>query len=152
MFLVSSFRKMVPDNLKLETRNFLRVLSFRMCFPDNMKPEIRNQQFPSNATAWEKNLRTLTAQAGQAAELGQWDQVEECYRLRGEHLRDHPMFPTLAKDLTVFDQEVAARIVNARLAVQSQLIETAKIRQNLQGVRSWQGLSETEDPLMDQLG
>ena len=102
-------------------------------------------------TAWEQNLRTLTTQAGEAAELGRWDQVEECYRLRGEHLRDHPIPPALATDLTVFDREVEARIVNARSAVQSQLIETAKIRQNLQGLRSWQGLSETEHPLMDQL-
>ena len=102
-------------------------------------------------TAWEQNLRALTAQAGQAAELGRWDQVEECYRLRGEHLLDHPIPPALAMNLTVFDREVEARIANARLAVQSQLIETAKIRQNLQGVRSWQGLSETEHPRMDQL-
>jgi hypothetical protein len=103
-----------------------------------------------SSTAWEQNLRTLTTQAGQAAELGRWDQVEDCYRLRGEHLRDHPIPPVLATDLALFDQEVAARIANARLAVQSQLIETAKIRQNLQGVRSWQGLSDTEHPLMDQ--
>jgi len=96
-------------------------------------------------------MRILTAEAGHAAELGQWDQVEECYRLRGEHLLDHPMLPALAKDLTVFDREVAARIVNARLAVQSQLTETSKIRQNLQGVRSWQGLAETAHSLMDQL-
>jgi hypothetical protein len=151
MFLISSFRKMVPDYLKLETRNFLRVLSFRNCYPDNMKPETRNQQFPSNATAWEQNLRTLTTQASQAAELGRWDHVEECYRLRGEHLFDHPMLPALATDLTVSDREVADRIMIVRIAVQSQLIETAKIRQNIQGLRSWQGLSETEDPLMDQL-
>ena len=151
MFLVSSFQKMVPGNLKLETRNFVRVSSIRKVFPDNMKPETRNQQLYSNATAWEQNLRALTAQASQAAELGQWDQVEECYRLRGEHLLDHPMLPALATDLTVFDREVAARIANARLAVQSQLVETAKIRQNLQGVRSWQGVSETARPLMDQL-
>jgi hypothetical protein len=105
----------------------------------------------SNATAWEQDLRTLTTQAGQAAELGRWDQMEECYRLRGEHLRDHPMTLALATDLTVFDREVEARIVNARSAVYSQLIETAKIRQNLQGLRSWQELSETERPVMDQL-
>jgi hypothetical protein len=105
----------------------------------------------SNATAWEQNLRTLTTQAGQAAELGRWDQVEECYRVRGEHLQDHPIPTALATDLTVSDREVAVRIVNARSAVQSQLIETAKIRQNLQGLRSWQGRSETEQPLMDQL-
>jgi hypothetical protein len=105
----------------------------------------------SNATAWEQNLRTLTTQASQAAELGRWDQVEECYRLRGEHLRNHPMPPALATDLTVFDREVADRIVNVCSAVQSQLIETAKIHQNLQGLRSWQGLSETERPRMDQL-
>jgi len=105
----------------------------------------------ANAAAWEQNLRSLTVQAGQAAELGRWDQVEEYYRLRGEQLLDHPMFLALAKDLTIFDREVAARIANARLAVQSQLVEAAKIRQNLQGVRSWQGLSETVHPRMDQL-
>ena len=101
--------------------------------------------------AWEQNMRVLTAQAGRAAELGQWDRVEDCYRLRGEHLSDHPMPPALATDLTVFDREVEARITNARLAVQSQLNEAAKIRQNLQGVRSWQGLREIEQPIMDQL-
>jgi hypothetical protein len=104
-----------------------------------------------NATSWEENLRTLTMQAGQAAELGQWDQVEACYTLREEHLLDHPMRPALAMDLSVCDQAVTARIVNARLAVQSQLVETSKIRQNLQGVRSWQGLSEMGPTLMDQL-
>jgi hypothetical protein len=103
-----------------------------------------------SSTAWELNLRTLTTEASQAAELGRWDQVEECYRLRGEHLRDHPMSQAFATDLTLFDREVEARIVKARLAVQSQLIETAKIRQNLQGLRSWQGLCDTEHPLMDQ--
>jgi hypothetical protein len=105
----------------------------------------------SDAIAWEQNLRTLTTQAGQAAEFGRWDQVEECYRLRGENLRDHPMPPALVTDLAALDREVAARITHARSAVQSQLIETAKIRQNLQGLRSWQGLSDTGHPLMDQL-
>ena len=101
--------------------------------------------------AWEQNLRALTVQAGQAAELGRWDQVEERYRLRGEHLRDHPMPPALARDLAVLDREVEARIANARLVVQSQLNEAAKIRRNLQGVRSWQGQREIEQPIMDQL-
>ena len=106
--------------------------------------------FPfTSPKVWEQNLRALTTQAGQAAEFGRWDQVEECYRLRGEHLRDHPMPPALATDLTQFDLEVAARIAHARSAVQSQLIETAKIRQNLQGLRSWQGLSDTAHLLMD---
>jgi hypothetical protein len=105
---------------------------------------------PSNATTWEQNLRNLTEQAGRAAELGRWDQVEECYRLRGVHLRDHTILPALATDLTIVDLEVAARIVNARAAVESLLIGTAKIRQNLQGLRSWQGQSETKHPLMDQ--
>lgn len=101
--------------------------------------------------AWEQNLRALTAQAGRAAELGQWDQVEDCYRLRGEHLRDHQMPPALATDLARFDLEIAARIATARLAVQSQLSEAAKTRQKLQGIRSWQGQNEIERPLMDQL-
>jgi len=105
----------------------------------------------SSSAAWEQNLRTLTTQASQAAELGRWDHVEECYRLRGEHLFDHPMLPALATDLTVSDREVADRIMSGRIAVHSQLIETAKVRQNLQGLRSWQGLTEAEHPLMDQL-
>jgi len=105
----------------------------------------------SNTIVWQQTLRTLTKQAGRAAELGRWDQVEECYRLRGEHLRDHPMPPALAADLSVCDREVEARIANARSAVQSQLIETAKIRRNLQGLRSWQGLDEPERLVMNQL-
>jgi hypothetical protein len=105
----------------------------------------------SNFTVWQQDLRSLTTQAGQAAELGRWDQVEECYRLRGEHLRDYPMPSALATDLTVLDREVAARIANARSVVQSQLIETAKIRRNLQGLRPWQGLNESERFLMNQL-
>ena len=104
----------------------------------------------SSLPAWERNLRALTAQAGEAAELGRWDQVEECYRLRGEQLYDHPMAPALATDLTVLDRDVEARIANARLVVQSQLNEAAKIRQNLQGVLSWQGVREIEQPIMDQ--
>ena len=99
--------------------------------------------------AWEKSLRDLTAQAGQAAELGRWDLVEECYRLRGEQLRNHPVPSALATDLNRFDRMVEARIVNARAAVQSQLCEAAKIRQNLQGLRSWQGVRETEATFMD---
>jgi hypothetical protein len=102
-------------------------------------------------TAWVENLCALTTQAGQAAELGRWDQVEECYRLRGEHLRDHTMLSALAKGLIQCDLEVAARIENARLAVQSQVSEAAKTRQKLQGIRSWQGLSEPERPRMDQV-
>lgn len=105
----------------------------------------------SNAIVWEQNLRTLTMQASQASELGQWDQVEACYMLRKEHLLEHPMLPALAMDLSAIDQAVTVRIVTARLAVQSQLIETSKIRQNLHGVRSWQGLSEMGPTLMDQL-
>ena len=105
----------------------------------------------SSLPAWEENLRALTAQAGQAAELGRWDLVEEYYRLRGEHLRDHPMLPAFATGLIQCDLEVAARIENARLAVQSQLSEAAKTRQKLQGIRSWQGLSETARPRMDQV-
>jgi hypothetical protein len=104
-----------------------------------------------SSTAWEQDLRVLTMQASQAAESGRWDQVEECYRLRGEHLRDHPIPPTLATDLTVLDQEVETRIANARLAVQSQLNEAARIRQNLQGLQSWQGLREIGHLRMDQL-
>jgi hypothetical protein len=102
-----------------------------------------------NASAWEQSLRDLTAQAGQAAELGRWDLVEECYRLRGEQLRDHPIPPALATDITRFDRIVEARIMNARTAVQSQLLEAAKVRQNLQGLRSWQGVRETEHTFMD---
>jgi len=99
---------------------------------------------PSNATTWERDLRNVTEQAGRAAVLGLWDKVRECYRLREMHLRDHTLPPALATDLTAFDLEVAARIVNARAAVESLLIETAKVRRNLQGLRSWQDLSATE--------
>jgi len=100
-------------------------------------------------TAWEQRLRDLTAQAGQASELGRWDQVEECYRLRGEQLQDHPVPPKLATDLTQSDRAVETRIVNARTAVQSQLIETAKIRQNINGLRSWQELKDIGPAFMD---
>ena len=102
-----------------------------------------------NATDWAKNLRALTTQAGQAAELGRWDQVEEYYERREKLILDYPMPTALAMDLAGVDRGVTTRIVNVQLAVQSQLIEITKIRQNLQGIRSWQGLSEVKDPLMD---
>lgn len=105
----------------------------------------------SNQTTWEQSLRTLTAEASRAAELGRWDQVAECYQLRGMHLSDHPIPRALATDLTVFDREIAARIVSVRSVVQSQLIETAKIRQNLQGLRSWQDPLDVDTSLMNQL-
>jgi hypothetical protein len=104
----------------------------------------------SNLTAWEQNLRTMTVLAGRAAELGRWDQVEECYRLRGEQLRDYSVAPPLAKYLALLDREVESRIVNARLAMRSQLIETAKIRQKVLELRSWQG-SEVEPPCMTKM-
>src|SRR5262249_26785132 len=110
---------------------------------------MRARMNTSNQTVWEQNLRNLTAQACRAAELGRWDQVEECYRLRGMQLRDHSIPQALATDLTAFDLEIAARIVNARLAVESQLIHTAKIRQRFLGLRSWQGLREVDHTLMD---
>ena len=102
-----------------------------------------------NLMIWEQNLRALTAQAGQAAELGRWDLVEECYRLRGERLQGHPIPPALATALMQSDRAVETKIMNARLAVQSQLIETAKVRQNLLGLRSWQGLRGIEPTFMD---
>ena len=105
----------------------------------------------SNQTTWEQSVRILTAQASRAAELGRWDEVEACYQLRGVHLHDHPIPQALATDLTVFDLEIAAKITNARLAVQSQLIETARVRQNLQGLRSWQRPHEADPARMDQL-
>jgi hypothetical protein len=98
---------------------------------------------------WEQNLRDLTAQAGQAAELGRWDLVEECYRLRGERLQGHLIPPALATALMQSDRAVEIKIMNARSAVQSQLIETAKVRQNLLGLRSWQGLRGIEPTFMD---
>jgi hypothetical protein len=108
------------------------------------------EHLPSDrSAAWEQNLRDLTARAGHAAELGRWDQVEECYRLRGEQLQNHLIPPALATELTQFDRAVEARIVNARTALQSQLIETVRIRQNLQGLRSWQRSSSAESTFMD---
>jgi hypothetical protein len=98
---------------------------------------------------WEQNLRDLTAQAGQAAELGRWDLVEECYRLREEQLEGHPIPPALATALMQSDRAVETKIMNARSAVQSQLNETAKVRQNLLGLRSWQGLRGIEPAFMD---
>ncbi|NWF72668.1 MAG: hypothetical protein HXY51_06425 [Nitrospirae bacterium] len=103
----------------------------------------------SSLPVWEQNLLSLTMQAGQAAELGRWDQVEECYRARGEQLRNHTIPPALAADLTQLDRMVEARIINARTALQSQMIETAKTRKNLQGLRSWQGERETESIFMN---
>jgi len=104
----------------------------------------------SSTTAREQNLRDLTAQAGQAAELGRWDLVEECYRLRGEQLSKYLISPSLATELTQLDGVVAARIVNVRSAVQLQLGETVKLRRKLQGLRGWQRLKESEPTFMDQ--
>ena len=104
----------------------------------------------SNAMTWAQTLRKLTEQAGRSAMLGRWDQVEECYRLRGTHLRDYAVLPDLATDLAALDREIAARIVTARAAVEALLIETAKVRRNLHGLRSWQDRVAIESLRVDQ--
>ncbi len=98
---------------------------------------------------WQRDLEVWTERAGQAASLGQWDQVGEYYRLRGEHLQDGPIAPALAEQLLTLDQFVKERAVVARAALESMLAEVATIRQRLQGLRLWDGVGDSTHHRMD---
>lgn len=82
-----------------------------------------------------KELEALTAAARDAAEQGRWDVVADHYRRRGEQLQHASLSPEETIRLLRFDRDIQERIGVAQAALTSVLLESACVRQRLEGLR-----------------
>lgn len=76
----------------------------------------------------------LTKAAAEAAELGQWDAVAQCYRDRAAHLSAVQTPIREASDLLKLDEQIRDRVRTAQAVLVSLLGEAAVTRQRLQGL------------------
>jgi hypothetical protein len=82
--------------------------------------------------SWEDTAETLTLQAVQAAEEGQWNTVGLCYQRRGELFRTHDISRLLARRLQLLDARIHERLRMATMAIQHLLTEVASKRRLLE--------------------
>src|ERR687898_584971 len=82
--------------------------------------------------SWEDTTETLTLQALQAAEAGQWNTVDLCYQRRGELFRTHDVSCSLARRLHSLDARIHERLRMATMAIQHLLTEVAAKRRLLE--------------------
>jgi len=80
-------------------------------------------------TAW-------TLAAAQAAEHGQWDQVEECYQAREAAMRRVVLSQDQIERLLSIDRQIQAQVFVARAAVAEELRRSFATRVTLKGLRS----------------
>lgn len=86
----------------------------------------------------DNELETLTQQAVNAAEAGQWDQVTSLYERRGQVLSSTQVSPSLAQRLLKWDRAVQARIQLVQAATHQNILEIQERRRKLlQLKQSW---------------
>jgi hypothetical protein len=74
----------------------------------------------------------LTEAAAEAAELGQWDTVDQCYRERGALLATMQTSVREASDLLKLDEQIRDRVRTVQAVLMSLLMEATATRQRLQ--------------------
>lgn len=82
--------------------------------------------------SWELSAHALTQQAVQAAEEGQWNVVDACYRQRAELFRTNEVSDSLAGCLSDLDKYVHEKLRLAAMTVQHLLAEIASKRRYLE--------------------
>lgn len=82
----------------------------------------------------------LTKAAAEAAELGQWDAVAQCYRDRAAHLVAVQRPVREANDLLKLDEQIRDRVRTAQAVLVSLLGEATATRQRLQGLHQRLGV------------
>ncbi|UVT14535.1 MAG: hypothetical protein H8K04_11820 [Nitrospira sp.] len=87
------------------------------------------------------DILRLTMSAVEAAELGRWDVVAQCYRERGDLLEAMQSSMRDAGDLLKLDEQVRNRVHIAQAALGSLLNEVVATRQRLHGLRHRLGVA-----------
>lgn len=80
------------------------------------------------------DILQLTKTAAEAAELGQWDVVAECYGERGALLSNMQTPVREASDLLILDEQIRDRVRTVQAVLVSLLRETTATRQRLHGL------------------
>ena len=80
------------------------------------------------------DILQLTRTAAEAAKLGQWDVVAECYGERGALLATMQMPVREASDLLKLDEQIRDRVRTVQVAVMSLLAEATASGQRLHGL------------------
>ncbi len=86
-------------------------------------------------------VERLTSVAASAAEQGQWELVDECYRAREAALSGVALSSLDIERLLNIDRRVQTQAIVARAAVAAQLREAFATRLSLKGLRS--GIGES---------
>lgn len=82
----------------------------------------------------------LTKAAAEAAELGRWDAVAQCYRERGTLLATIQTPVREASDLLKLDEQIRDRVRVVQAVLVSLLSEATATRQRLQGLHQRLGV------------
>ncbi len=76
---------------------------------------------------WTDGISRLTVEALEAAERGQWDRVEACYRERETWFRHNHVSSNLAQALLAMDTAVLERVTVAHAAVGQALFQAVNV-------------------------
>ena len=90
-------------------------------------------------------LERLTVSARDAAEQGQWDLVDECYRLRDLAMQGASIPQQDAERMLASDRQVQERALVAKAAVEELLRESQAVRLRLSRLRHGAGAMGTID-------
>ena len=86
-------------------------------------------------------VERVTAAAARAAEQGQWDRVEECYRMREATMSRVALQQDQIERLLAVDRRVTAQALVAKTALTELLRQSFATRMKLKGLRSGVGES-----------
>jgi len=82
----------------------------------------------------------LTQTAVEAARLGQWDVVIQCYRERGVLLESAGMLVSEAQEILILDSQVRDQVQTTQAVLTSLLGQATATRHRLQGLRQRLGV------------
>ena len=86
-----------------------------------------------------QSLETLTQQAFEASQAGDWDGVAACYARRELSLQTYVPDRALAQRMLALDEQVRAAILVAQAAISSLLAHSAQVKHQLRRLRESAG-------------
>ncbi|MCS6265708.1 MAG: hypothetical protein H8K11_18340 [Nitrospira sp.] len=106
--------------------------------------------FPDTGSLQDRrSIELLTIQALEAAQAGDWDQVDACYSARERSLAACKPDRTVAQQLLRMDEEVRAAILVAQAGISAQLTDAAQVKRHLRQLRESSGQLASERVTID---